>query len=219
MNPEVRAAEEAIILALIFRVPARKFFEEDMSDHHHHDPIEDNIDTHPVKLAIGVVIGAAALIVGILLLAQFAVGSYGARSMKDDPAMSPEQVARRLAPVAVIRIDPNAPAAVASAAPAAAAPAVVAVSMPPAATQTAAAGSTGKGTYDAVCGVCHAAGVAGAPKFGDKAAWAPRIKTGLDALYASALKGKGAMPAKGGNTALSEADVKAAVDYMVAAAK
>jgi cytochrome c5 len=67
--------------------------------------------------------------------------------------------------------------------------------------------------------VCHGTGVAGAPKFGDKAAWAPRIKAGLDALHASALKGKGAMPPKGGNPALSDADVAAAVDYMVAAAK
>ena len=62
-------------------------------------------------------------------------------------------------------------------------------------------------------------GVAGAPKFGDKAAWGPRIKTGMDALYTSALKGKAAMPAKGGNAALPDADVKAAVDYMVAAGK
>ncbi len=188
-----------------------------MSDHHHHDPIEDNIDTHPVKLAIGVVIGAAALIVGILLLAQFAVGSYGARSMKADPAMSPEAVAKRLAPVAMLNIDPNAPAApAASSAPA---PAVAAASVPAAVTKTASVGGAGKATYDSVCTVCHGAGVAGAPKFGDKAAWAPRIKTGLDALHASALKGKGAMPAKGGNPALPDADVRAAVDYMVAAAK
>ena len=191
-----------------------------MSDHHHHDPIEDNIDTHPVKLAIGVVIGAAALIVGIILLAQFAVGSYGARSLKDDPAMSPEAVAKRLAPAASVNIDPNAPAAApAPAAPAVAAPTVAAVTIPPAAAKTVSAGGAGKATYDSVCNVCHGAGVAGAPKFGDKTAWAPRIKSGLDALYASALKGKGAMPAKGGNTALSEADVKAAVDYMVATAK
>jgi cytochrome c5 len=61
--------------------------------------------------------------------------------------------------------------------------------------------------------------VAGAPKFGDKAAWAPRIAQGKNALYASALKGKAAMPPKGGNTALSDDAVKAAVDYMIAAAK
>ena len=77
----------------------------------------------------------------------------------------------------------------------------------------------GKKTYEATCIVCHGAGIAGAPKFGDKAAWAPRIKTGMDALMNAALHGKGAMPPKGGNTTLSDADVKAAVSYMVAAAK
>ena len=77
----------------------------------------------------------------------------------------------------------------------------------------------GKKVYDTVCMACHATGVAGAPKFGDKAAWAPRLKTGNDALYASSLKGKAAMPAKGGNTALSDAEVKAAVDYMTSAAR
>jgi cytochrome c5 len=66
---------------------------------------------------------------------------------------------------------------------------------------------------------CHGQGVAGAPKLGDKAAGAPRIKTGIDTLYTTSLKGKGAMPPKGGNTTLTDADVKAAVDYMVAAAK
>lgn len=81
--------------------------------------------------------------------------------------------------------------------------------------------ASGKGdaTYKQSCAVCHAAGVAGAPKLTDKAAWAPRIAKGKDALYASALKGKGAMPAKGGNPSLSDADVKATVDYMVSQAK
>ncbi len=77
----------------------------------------------------------------------------------------------------------------------------------------------GKGVYASSCAACHATGAAGAPKAGDKAAWAPRIKTGKDALYASALKGKGAMPAKGGNAGLSDAEVKAAVDYLVGQAK
>jgi cytochrome c5 len=77
----------------------------------------------------------------------------------------------------------------------------------------------GKKVYDTACAACHAAGVAGAPKFGDKAAWVSRLKPGADALYAGAIKGKGAMPAKGGNASLADADVKAAVDYMAAAAK
>jgi cytochrome c5 len=81
------------------------------------------------------------------------------------------------------------------------------------------AGNTGEAVYKKACMACHATGVAGSPKFGDKAAWAPRIKTGKAALYHSALNGKNAMPAKGGQTALSDADVKAAVDYMVSKAK
>ena len=79
--------------------------------------------------------------------------------------------------------------------------------------------SKGKVVYEANCVACHAAGVAGAPKAGDKAAWAPRTKTGIDALYASALKGKNAMPPKGGNMSLPDADVKAAVDYLVSQPK
>jgi cytochrome c5 len=77
----------------------------------------------------------------------------------------------------------------------------------------------GKAVYDATCGVCHAAGVAGAPKTGDKAAWTPRLGGGIDALYATSLKGKNAMPPKGGNLSLPDADVKAAVDYMVGLVK
>ena len=190
-----------------------------MSDPHpHHDPIQDNIDTHPVKLAIGVAIGAAALILGIILLAQFAIGAYASRSLKDDPAMSDEAVRKRLTPVAQLAIDPNAPAPAATPTAGAAAPVVAAVIPPPAA-KSASKGGSGLATYDSVCKVCHAAGVAGAPKVGDKAVWSARVKSGLDALHASALKGKGAMPPKGGNPSLSDADVKAAVDYMVAASK
>jgi cytochrome c5 len=183
---------------------------------HHSDVIEDNIDTHPVKLAIGVGVGAIALIVGIMMLAQFAIGAYGTRSMKDDPSMSDGAVRKRIAPVASIAIDPNAPAPAAAAAPA---PTPVAAAAIPAAATKAEAGAGGKATYESTCKACHEAGIAGAPKFGDKAAWSARIKTGKDSLYASALKGKGAMPPKGGNLSLPEADIKAAVDYMVSAAK
>ena len=77
----------------------------------------------------------------------------------------------------------------------------------------------GKAVYEATCAMCHAAGVAGAPKFGDKAAWAPRIATGKAALVASVVKGKNAMPPKGGNAALKDDEIAAAVDYITAAAK
>jgi cytochrome c5 len=73
--------------------------------------------------------------------------------------------------------------------------------------------------YTASCAACHVSGAAGAPKLGDKAAWAPRIKGGSEALYNSALKGKNAMPPKGGNASLSDAEVKAVVDYMVSQSK
>ena len=68
------------------------------------------------------------------------------------------------------------------------------------------------------CATCHALGIAGAPKVGDKAGWAPRIAQGIDALTASAIKGKGAMPPKGGSSA-SDDDIKAVVTYMVNASK
>ncbi len=69
--------------------------------------------------------------------------------------------------------------------------------------------------YNTACAACHATGVAGAPKLGDKAAWEPRMTQGVDALVMSTLKGKGAMPPKGGNTSLSDAEVKSAVEYML----
>ncbi|MBB3255896.1 cytochrome c5 [Paraburkholderia bannensis] len=80
------------------------------------------------------------------------------------------------------------------------------------------ASQAGKALYTQVCQACHAAGVLGAPKFGDKADWAPRLKDPMDTIYNYALHGKGQMPAKGGSNA-SDADVKAAVDYMVSAVK
>jgi len=77
----------------------------------------------------------------------------------------------------------------------------------------------GEKVYRNSCFACHDMGIAGSPKLGDKAAWASRVATGKDALYASAIKGKGAMPAKGGNAGLSDESVSAAVDYMVSKAK
>ena len=72
--------------------------------------------------------------------------------------------------------------------------------------------------YAQACAACHIAGVAGAPKLGDKAAWAPRLVAGVDGLTASAIKGKGAMPPRGGSTA-SDAEIKAVVAYMVSTVK
>lgn len=82
-----------------------------------------------------------------------------------------------------------------------------------------ASAATAKEVYDNTCAACHATGVAGAPKLGDKAAWAPRLATGAAALQTSVLKGKGVMPPKGGNAALSDADVTAAVGFMMAQSK
>lgn len=113
-----------------------------------------------------------------------------------------------------------APAVAPAAAPTAAAPAIVVAAAPaaaPAAMATVAAGA-GEALYKQACSVCHVAGVAGAPKFADKAAWAPRVGLGLDGLTASVIKGKGAMPPKGGSAA-SDADIKAAVQYMLDAVK
>lgn len=130
--------------------------------------------------------------------------------------------------------EPAAPTAPAEAAPAEAAPAaapaadtaaaapvavVAAATAPaaPAASATVAAGA-GEALYKQACAVCHVAGVAGAPKLGDKAAWGPRLALGLDGLTASVIKGKGAMPPKGGSAA-SDADIKASVEYMLATVK
>ncbi len=73
----------------------------------------------------------------------------------------------------------------------------------------------GEGVYKDACFACHAAGVAGSPKLGDKGAWQARIAQGKETLYANSIGGKGAMPPKGGNMSLSDEKVKAAVDYMV----
>jgi cytochrome c5 len=120
------------------------------------------------------------------------------------------------------------PAAAVAAAPAAApmvaaAPVVSApVASAPAAAPAAPAPATndvGEKLYKQACAACHIAGVAGAPKFADKTAWAPRIATGMDAMVAAVIKGKGIMPARGGAANASDADLRAATQYMVDAAQ
>ena len=99
-----------------------------------------------------------------------------------------------------------------------ASPAVVAAA-PAAARSAASAAADGRKVYESTCVACHGAGVANAPKFGDKKAWAPHLMHGVEHLHENALKGIGAMPPRGGNLTLSDAEVKAAVDYMVNAVK
>ncbi len=196
---------------------------------HHVSPIKNW-----KQLVVVIVLAFVVPIAVIILLSQY-VTDVSIPSDVDGSA-----VLNRIKPVGEVLLEPaggakslEAPGAGTGAVKAAAAPAPsaaavatkaaapatsVAAAATPAAT-TAAGKPDGKKIYDAACVACHAAGVAGAPKLGDKAAWAPRLKLGADALHASALKGKGTMPAKGGNASLPDADVKAAVDYMLATAK
>jgi len=143
---------------------------------------------------IAALLGALSpvLLVAVLLVNYFL--GIAATHLPSDPVAENKAVAERLKPVGEVVVGQ------------AAAPA-------------AGGAVDGKKIYDTICQACHASGAAGAPKTGDKAAWGPRLKTGMSALYATALKGKGAMPAKGGNPNLSDAEVKAAVDYLTAQAK
>ena len=89
----------------------------------------------------------------------------------------------------------------------------------PVATATASSAVDGKGTYTSACFACHGTGAAGAPKLGDKGAWKNRIAQGAGVLNDHAINGFKGMPAKGGNMSLSDAAVKAAVEYMVKGSK
>jgi cytochrome c5 len=179
---------------------------EEIHDEEHSSPIKT-----PKQLIVVVVLSFAVPIALIAMLTQLVTG--GAHSGKDNPGLTDAAIAKRLKPVGEVVVDASQPK------PAPAAPVAVAAAPAPGAPAPAADAGKGKAVFDSACTVCHAAGVAGAPKSGDKAAWAPRVKTGMAALYTSALKGKNAMPPKGGNLSLSDADVKAAVDYMVGLVK
>jgi len=111
----------------------------------------------------------------------------------------------------------------APAATAPAPPATTASAPPQAAAPTTSGADVGEDVFRKACRACHELGIAGAPKLGDAADWGPRIAQGTDVLYQHSLKGftgkKGVMPAKGGFTTLSDAEVTAAVDYMVSRAQ
>lgn len=128
--------------------------------------------------------------------------------------------AEPVAPTPTAAADASAPAVVSMPAPivVAAAPVAAPVTAPTSALVKVSNGN-GEALYKQVCIGCHAAGVAGSPKFGDKVAWAPRIQTGIDAMTSSVIKGKGAMPPKGGANSATDADIRSAVEYMANAAK
>jgi cytochrome c5 len=88
----------------------------------------------------------------------------------------------------------------------------------PAAEPAAQAAASGEEIYQKSCQTCHAAGIAGAPKFGDKEAWAPRIAKGTDALMESVMNGLNAMPAKGACMSCSDEELRSAMEYMVSQA-
>ena len=136
----------------------------------------------------------------------------------DKPADVPATAAAAMAPAPAPAPAPAAPVTTAPA-PAAATPAAQAVvAMAAAAPAAVVATAAVPAVYTQICAVCHVAGVAGAPKAGDKAAWAPRLVAGVDGLTASVIKGKGAMPPRGGSAA-SDAEIKDAVSYLASLAK
>ncbi len=138
-----------------------------------------------------------AALFGIFFLCVLAARLLVSGNGSDDPAQL-ERVAERIKPVATVVTDPAALVKVSAAAPARAA-------------------MSGEQVNTKLCAGCHGAGVLGAPKTGDKAAWQARLSAtgGLDGLVASAAKGKNAMPAKGGDPSLSDDELRAAVEYLL----
>jgi cytochrome c5 len=176
-----------------------------MSEHDEHSSF---IKT-PQQLIVIVLLAFIVPVIGVVLLVQLVVN----RPSADPRALAPEAVAARIQPVGRIEFADDPKYKQAMAAAPASAPA-------PAAQPAAAAGPVdGKAVYDKTCVACHATGVANAPKLGDKAAWAPRIGTGVDAMVKSVISGKGAMPPKAGNPSLTNAEIRAAVDYLVGQGK
>jgi cytochrome c5 len=162
-----------------------------------HDEHESFIKT-PQQLIVVILLSFLVPIFGIILVVQLVLSRPGA----EPQAMTSEAIAARLKPVGRFEIG-------ASTAPAPTAQATAAKSGP----------VSGKGVYDKVCVACHQVSVAGSPRIGDKAAWAPRIKQGMDVLMQSVIKGKGAMPPRAGNPSLSDAEVRAAVEFITSQSK
>lgn len=148
-----------------------------------------------------------AIAIGLIILSRIIAGNTSVRHKQDDPVFQ-QEVAQRIGPVARVAVAGQDNAAL----------------NPPAVAPVAgAADLAGEDVFNQACVACHGAGVAGAPKFGDAAAWAPRIAQGADTLHTHALQGfqgkGGFMPPKGGRTDLSDQSVINAVDYMVAGSR
>lgn len=160
------------------------------------------------SLVIGTLVAIAIL---LLILARSVAARTQAQSVYSDPGYV-ASVLQRVAPAGQEAVAGQDNSALAIKAPAGAGPAT-AMAVP----------KDGKELFTQVCSVCHGAGIAGAPKAGDKAAWGPRIAEGKPTLYQHALNGyngkTGAMPAKGGRTDLPDALIKQGVDYMVSLAQ
>lgn len=158
-------------------------------------------------------IAGLAVLTIVLISAAYAI--YSHEPKETDPT-APQQTASRIAPAGAVYASNTGRAAMQAAQEAAA---------KAAAAQVAYGGSTdGKTIYDNLCHSCHTAGVAGAPKLGDKGAWGPRIAQGLDTLVKHAVEGYHGpdgnfMPPKGGNPALTDEQVKNAVQWIVGQAK
>jgi cytochrome c5 len=149
----------------------------------------------------GVILLGLVLFTVIVFVTARAIGANSFERMQN----SPDAVLERIQPVGKVRVGKS-DQVVAAAEPAGSAPAAAA---------PAAAAGDGEAIYSKACVACHSTGVAGAPKVGDKAAWEPRLAQGMDGLVGSALKGKGAMPPKGGQMSLTDGDIKSAVQYML----
>jgi cytochrome c5 len=160
------------------------------------------------SLVLGVLVAIAILLIA---LARAVAAQTQKVEIYDDPAYV-ASVQATTAPFSQEAIAGQDNSALAIKAPAGAGPSV-AMAVP----------KTGKELFETVCTSCHGAGIAGAPKAGDKSAWAPRIAEGKATLYQHALNGftgkSGVMPPKGGRTDLPDDLVKQGVDYMVSLAQ
>jgi len=153
-----------------------------------------------------------AITIGLFVFARILGGDMTDTQAASDPLLRKE-VAQRIAPFGQVAVAGQDNSALTIAPPPGAEPAATAAALP----------ANGEETYRAVCGVCHDAGIAGAPKMGDQGAWAARIAQGADTLHKHAIEGfqgsAGLMPAKGGRADLTDELVIQAVDYMVDASR